>query len=144
MRASPLFQMGLIFDAIKLNARGVLYNLENISHTYMHESFAGDFTVMARTDDGTAIEIYRTPCSISAKHIQGLLGELIDETKRDEDTSVAKDGIYLLRDDSGYEKTVKATFNLNGKLKRLVDKDGNNWMGWKRHVCWDEPRDAHE
>ena len=73
--------MGLIFDAIKLNARGTLYNLENISHAYIHESLAGDFTVMVRADDGTAIEIYRTCCSISAKHMQGLLEELLDETK---------------------------------------------------------------
>jgi len=78
---SRYFIVGLIFDAIKLNARGVLYNLENISHTYIHESLAGDFTVMARSDDGTAIEIYKTPCSISAYHMQGLLDELIDETK---------------------------------------------------------------
>ena len=77
---SRYFQMGLIFDAIKLNARGVLYNLENISHSYIHESLSGDFTVMARADDGTAIEIYRTPCSVSAKHVQGLLEELIGET----------------------------------------------------------------
>jgi len=37
---SRYFIVGLIFDAIKLNARGVLYNLENISHTYIHESLA--------------------------------------------------------------------------------------------------------
>ena len=81
---SCYFQMGLIFDAIKLNARGVLYNLENISHSYIHETLSGYFTVMARADDGTAIEVYRTACNISAKHIQGLLEELIDETKSDQ------------------------------------------------------------
>lgn len=82
--------VGLIFDAIKLNARGVLYNLENISHSYLHESLGGEFTVMVRADDGTAIEIYRTPCSISAKHMQGLLEELLDETKLDEVHSVSR------------------------------------------------------
>ena len=73
--------VGLIFGAIKLNSSGILYDLEQISHCYIHESLAGDFTVMARADDGTAIEIYRTACSISAKFMQGLLAELIDETK---------------------------------------------------------------
>ena len=84
--------MGLIFDAIKLNSRGMLYDLDRISHCYIHESLTGDFTVMARADDGTAIEIYRTPCSISAKHMQGLLEELIDETKLDEDKPILKGG----------------------------------------------------
>lgn len=36
------------------------------------------------------------------------------------------DGIYLLRDETGYEKTLEAAFDANGKLVRLVDKDGNN------------------
>jgi len=138
--------MGLIFGAIKLNVRGVLYDLERISHAYIHESLGGEFTVMVRADDGTAIEIYRTPCIISAKHKQGLLEELLEETYRDEEKEekpVAEDGIYLLRDGT-YEKTVEATFSDNGKLIRLVDKDGNNWIDWQRHVCWDEPRDAHE
>jgi len=136
--------MGLIFGAIKLNSRGVLYDLERISHAYIHESLGGEFTVMVRSDDGTAIEIYRTACSISAKHMQGLLEELLEETYKDEEKPVAKDGIYLLRDDVGYEKTVEATFNDSGKLIRLVDVDGNNWIGWERHVCWDEPRESHE
>lgn len=75
--------MGLIFDAIKLHTRGTLYNLDRISHCYIHESLAGDFTVMVRADDGTAIEIYRTACSISADHMKGLLEELLDETKHE-------------------------------------------------------------
>ncbi len=140
---SRYFTVGLIFDAIKLNSRGILYDLERISHCYIHESLTGDFTVMARADDGTAIEIYRTPCSISANGMKQLLEELLEETKSDEDNLIVKNGIYLLRDDSGYEKTVEAVFN-DGKLVRLVDKDGNNWMGWQKHVCWDEPREAHQ
>ena len=55
---------------------------------------------------------------------------------------VKADGVYMLRDDTGYEITVEATFR-EGKLVRLVDKDGNNWIDWQRHVCWHEPRDAH-
>ena len=140
----PLVSMGLIFDAIKLNARGTLYNLENVSHFYIDESLTGDFTVMARADDGTAIEIYRTSCSISAKHMLGLLEELLEETKSDESESLAKDGIYLLRDQSGYEKTVEASFNDEGKLVKLVDKDGNNWIGWANDVKWTEPRESHQ
>lgn len=53
------------------------------------------------------------------------------------------DGIYLLRDGYNYEKTVEATFS-DGKLVRLVDKYGNDFMGWHQHVCWDEPREAHK
>lgn len=80
--------MGLIFDAIKLHSGGVLYDLERISHCYLLEWHTGDFIVMARADDGTAIEIYRSPCNISAKHMLGLLEELIDETKTVDDDDV--------------------------------------------------------
>ena len=54
------------------------------------------------------------------------------------------DGIYLLRDDTGYEKTVKASFDANGTLVRLVDKDGNNWIDWANDVIWTEPRESHQ
>ena len=54
------------------------------------------------------------------------------------------DGIYLLRDHTGYEKTVEASFDTNGKLVRLVDKDGNNWINWKNDVIWTEPRESHQ
>lgn len=54
------------------------------------------------------------------------------------------DGIYLLRDDTGYEKTVEASFDANGKLVRLVDNDGNNWIDWAKHVMWTEPRESHQ
>ena len=57
---------------------------------------------------------------------------------------VKKDGIYLLRDQSGYEKTVEASFNAHGKLVRLVDKDGNNWIDWAKDVLWTEPRESHQ
>ena len=53
------------------------------------------------------------------------------------------DGIYLLRDHSGYEKTVEASFDAHGKLVRLVDKDGNNWIDWANDVIWTEPREFH-
>lgn len=53
------------------------------------------------------------------------------------------DGIYLLRDPSGYEKTVEATFD-NGKLVRLVDKDGNDWINWANDVVWTEQRASHQ
>ncbi|RKU10830.1 hypothetical protein C6503_19280 [Candidatus Poribacteria bacterium] len=54
------------------------------------------------------------------------------------------DGIYLLRDHTGYEKTVEASFDANGKLVRLVDKDGNNWINWANDVIWTEPRASHQ
>lgn len=54
------------------------------------------------------------------------------------------DGIYLLRDETGYEKTVEASFDANGKLVRLVDKDGNNWIHWANDVIWTEPRESHQ
>ena len=54
------------------------------------------------------------------------------------------DGIYLLRDATGYEKTIKASFDTNGKLVRLVDKDGNNWINWANDVIWTEPRESHQ
>ena len=54
------------------------------------------------------------------------------------------DGIYLLRDPSGYEKTVEASFDANGKLVKLVDKDGNNWIDWANDVIWTEPRESHQ
>ena len=54
------------------------------------------------------------------------------------------DGIYLLRDQSGYEKTVEASFDDRGKLVRLVDKDGNNWINWANDVIWTEPRESHQ
>ena len=54
------------------------------------------------------------------------------------------DGIYLLRDNTGYEKTVQASFDANGKLVRLVDKDGNNWINWANDVIWTEPRESHQ
>ena len=54
------------------------------------------------------------------------------------------DGIYLLRDETGYEKTVEASFDTNGKLVRLVDKDGNNWINWANDVIWTEPRKSHQ
>ncbi len=54
------------------------------------------------------------------------------------------DGIYLLRDETGYEKTVEASFDAHGKLVRLVDKDGNNWIGWTNDVIWTEPRESHQ
>ena len=63
---------------------------------------------------------------------------------RDTENAKAKllhrDGIYLLRDQSGYEKTVEASFDVHGILVRLVDKDGNNWINWARDVLWTEPR----
>ena len=55
-----------------------------------------------------------------------------------------RDGIYLLRDQSGYEKTVEASFDDNGTLVRLVDKDGNNWIDWANDVIWTEPRESHQ
>ena len=54
------------------------------------------------------------------------------------------DGIYLLRDQTGYEKTVEASFDANGKLVRLADKDGNNWIDWANDVLWTEPRESHQ
>ena len=54
------------------------------------------------------------------------------------------DGIYLLRDRTGYEKTVEATFDAHGKLVRLVDKDGNNWIDWAKDVLWTEPRESRQ
>ena len=86
--ACPFNIMGLIFDAIKLHTRGTLYDLERISHIYQHESLGGEISVMARADDGTTIQVYRTDCSISANHMQGLLEELIDETKALDDDDV--------------------------------------------------------
>ena len=55
-----------------------------------------------------------------------------------------QDGIYLLRDETGYEKTVEATFDAKGKLVRLVDKDGNNWIQWANDVIWTQPRETHQ
>jgi len=69
-----------------------------------------------------------------------VLTSLNTEHKRE----VKRDGIYLLRDQSGYEKTVEASFDANGKLVRLVDKDGNNWIDWAKDVIWTEPRDSHQ
>ena len=54
-----------------------------------------------------------------------------------------RDGIYLLRDQSGYEKTVEASFDDHGTLVRLVDKDGNNWIDWANDVRT-EPRESHQ
>ena len=54
------------------------------------------------------------------------------------------DGLYLLRDQSGYGKTVEASFDAHGKLVRLVDKDGNNWIDWAKDVLWTEPRESHQ
>lgn len=55
-----------------------------------------------------------------------------------------KNGIYLLRDATGYKKTVEATFDENGKLTRLVDQDRTNYLDWEYHVLWTEPRDTHQ
>ena len=75
--------MGFLDGIIKFDsgaARGI-YNLENLTHAYLHEHLNGTITVMVRADDKTAIEVYRTECVNTANDIKTLLQELIDYTK---------------------------------------------------------------
>ena len=86
-------------------------------------------------------EAYTTFNNGCLQDITDVLTSLNSEHKNN---NLAKDGIYLLRDPSGYEKTVEASFDGNGKLERLVDKDGNTWIKWANDVIWTEPRESHQ
>ena len=58
-------------------------------------------------------EAYTTFNNGCLQDITDVLASLNSEHKNN---NLAKDGIYLLRDPSGYEKTVEASFDGNGKL----------------------------
>ena len=85
---------------------------------------------------GTQVLIFNHQCLTD---IADVLTELNAQQKQG---PIQTDGIYLLRDETGYEKTVEATFK-GGKLVRLVDEDGNDWMHWQDNVVWDKPRKEH-
>ena len=69
---------GFIVDALKINCRGTLHNLENISHFYFHQTISGpEWTVMCRLDTGDAVEIFRGE-EVDAKHVKIHLDALIE------------------------------------------------------------------
>ena len=86
---------------------------------------------------GTQVLTFNHQCLTD---IAAVLSELNAKQK---EGPIQTDGIYLLRDNTGYKKTVEASFDLKGKLLRLVDKDGNNWMDSQHHVLWGKPRKEH-
>ena len=107
-----------------------------ISKAVTHSQEA-NISFLKKKDSTKVVEML----SIAKEGIEEAI-EIIEASNDEERTYNHKSGIYLLRDGS-YEKTVEASFQ-EGKLVRLVDKDGNNWIDWQRHVCWDEPRDTHQ